>query len=262
MNEYQKGVFEYRKSILGNAEDIIAYSKAFHKKSPVNQLSLFAPDVIEVKRPDILKDKLSQYELLELADKEVSAIGLPILYDAFDDYILLDKTLCSHSLLDASFCTTDNAELTFLARLQGSEIRKSKWGNEYGLIILERDGVTIKSYLRGGDWKNQYRRLIKGGLYIVKCLYNNEFYSVNRMSDCGVMDTNDYIDSINLTIPKKSVSAVTAYLFNKAVLRGNTAINYIVDGKVFESIYMGLFSSEICLDLMDIGCEISINRVK
>lgn len=261
MNDFQKDTFEYRRSISDNIDELVAYGKAFSKKAPLNQLSLFGTDDIEIKRPDITVNRLSQYELIDQSNKEVDIIGLPITYNEFDDYILIEKTLCNSSLQEAFFCTENGKEMTMLVKVVKIEIRKSKSNNKYAKISVERNGVEIKLYLFGNDWQSVLRGIIVNQIHIARIIYNNDLYSIKKIQLCENIPVDKYIKSISLSMRKDAVSRVNAYVFNSMVLKAKIPIDYIIDSKVYKSILLSSISSKNCLELIDMGCEIKINKI-
>ena len=261
MNDYQRGVFENRKSISDNIETLIFYGKAFQKKSPVNQLSLFGTSDIEIKRPDISSARLSDYELLNQSDKEIESIGLPITYDEFGRYILIEKTLCDTSLNEASLCEEAGKEMTILAKVVKIEVKVSKNDNNYVRLIVERNGVSLTVFVFGKDWQSTLIGIVVNQIHIVRVIHNNNLFSIKKIQFCENIPIEKYIKSISLSLDKNNVSNVSAYIFKNLILRAKIPINYIIDGKVFESIAIGSINSKNCLELIDMGCEIKINKI-
>lgn len=262
MNNHQIDIFEYRQSIIDNAGKLIDYGKKAKKSASTGQLSLFGTDTVEVEKVDIFKSKLSQYELLEIAKKEIDAIGLPITYDEFDEYFLIEKTLCDSTVNDAFFCQDNGKVMTLLANVVKTEVRTSKAGNKYAKIFIDRNGVEIKLYLFGTDWQRTYQSILVNQIHIIRINYNNELYSIKKIDNCNLIDVNQYIDSIDISIPTNRVSQVSAYLVKDCVLKGKTKINFIVKDRKYESIWIGYLNSQNCIDLIDLGCKININRIR
>lgn len=264
MNKDQQDIFEFRQSIIDNADKLIQHGNKFKKTQQSGQLSLFGTTDIEITRFDLIKRELTDAELLKLADDETKAIGLPLTYDVFNEFFMIEKTLCNSTAEEVFFSTDKNREDIFLAKVQSIESRNSKSGNKYCKVFLIRNNIEIKTYLFGDDFAKQLPNIKTGSIHIVKTIRNGDMLSIKKIQTCDSIDASKYIKQVIVDISDCNLSSITSvrnhlYLVEKE--SSGMIVRYRNKGTLYDLKIDCKLSNEDCIKLIDYGCKIFIEKL-
>lgn len=81
MDSIKRDIFEFRKSIADNAEALVKYGQKAQKSSSVSQMSLFDDEELEIEPIVFDKKDLSEFGLVEMAEKEKELLGIALTHD-------------------------------------------------------------------------------------------------------------------------------------------------------------------------------------
>lgn len=260
MNDKQKDLFKYRKSIADNVDKIISYGKSISKSKMTGQLSLFGSETIEIEKVDIIQKDISDREAKEIAEKESDVMGVFLTYNPYSDHILTEKTICDTTLKEAFFCEENGKKMTFLASVSGFEYMVSQYGNQYLKVFLSRDGIVMKTYLTGEYFKKNKHKVIRDEIFVVRCIYNDGFYSLVKLEECSKLDVSEYVESISIIPNLSKIKAIRNYIWMKMRNKSNISLEYIIEDNKFPVDYPIGVTTENCSDLMNNGCQIFINK--
>ena len=264
MNDFQRETLEYRKSIVDNSDKLIAHGHRFQKNRSVGQLSLFGTTDIEITRPDLTCEKLSDYQLEEMASKEQDAIGIPLLYDRYNRHILVEKTLCNATIEDVFYCTEERKQMVFMASLGDYNHRTSRSGNSYAKVFMVRNGYELKMYLSGELYRSTIGKLIKSEIYLIKCTYSNGALSIDKIQSANTIDVSKYIRRVVVDVSDCKGSELTNvrnYIFLNCKNNGEVSFTYSYKGRLYTELEHKIsLTAEDCLRLIDWNAKVIINK--
>ncbi len=262
MEQRVKEVFESRQAITNNIDELLKYSRAFHKDKEKScaQLSLFGEETIDIVKPELKKRALSDQDIYGLSMKEKEVLGMSITYDPFQEFILIENCLCTSTVFEMSMLTEDKANCVFIALLKEARVMMSKKGNRYYKLLWERDGVEFNAYL---DWRSSDKIIsecVTGKIHIIRAGYLGGRYVTSKVTVIDRIDPSKYIKSINIILNRpEAVVGVRMQLFINSDNKG-VPVTVEYEGAKFPFKDNVSLNADAVNKIISNGCKVQLNR--
>ena len=266
MNELKKNILENRVVIADNLDAIIKYGQKSQKSKSVGQLSLFdsLDDEVQIEPIRLKERQLSDYELGEAAKKERELIGVPLTYDPFTEYFLIERTLCTSTLKEIIFAEDNTNTETFLCEITKTEKRTSKAGNGYYKVYMTRDGDETYAYLFGDNIANNLRKINPGKIHIVRTISSGNMLTVKKIEQCDNVNISNYVAKVLVELPDKMVNLdkIRNYIYFSMKKDEGVNLYFKYGGEVLDNpVFKVSVSNENCEELMELGCKIFAKKI-
>lgn len=260
-------IFEGRASIVDNLDMLYKYGTKYQKAKDSPQMSLFDSEDIEVERVSLSRRKLSEGELIGISEKETEVLGVGLLYSPYDEYMLLEKTLCNSTLEDIINSTDESGEKIIMCTITKFEEKISKAGNKYYKIYVGRSGKTADFYLFSNDIKSNLSLIRPMQIHMIKILgMGNGSFSVKKIQSCAEIDQQKYIERVVIELPQNEdlIFKIRNYIYfrmkNKSATKYNTTFMY--SGEPINNMSIELsINNDDCYELQELGCKIIIKKI-
>jgi len=133
-------------------EDLVRYGGNMQNESDSNQVSLFGDDE-SVQMPEPIPPRVDKWNALYALNKEKEVVGIYISGHPLDDYKHEIKSFCTANLSELeNLNEIKKTELRIAGIIMQQEVRHSKRGEQYGVIIIEDYTSTYRFWLNGEDF--------------------------------------------------------------------------------------------------------------
>ena len=262
MDSVKKEIFENRLMIHDNAEGLIKYGQKYQKSKSVGQMSLFDEE-IEIEPILLEKKDLSEFGLVEMAEKEKELLGIALTHDPYSEHILLEKTLCTSTLKDVVFAEDNTNTEIILCKISKVEKKTSKAGNNYYLLALSRDGVETKAFLFGDDIKNNFTKIIPNKIHVIKTMASGSMLTIKKIDVCDNIDVSKYVGKVLVELPNNLAvfERIRNYIHFNMKKDDGLNLYFRYNGEVLDNpVFKVKVNNEDCNELVNLGCKIFIKR--
>lgn len=256
MNQEIKDKLLWRATIFENAGGIINSSNKTDKR----QLSLFD----EVKSETISLSVPENIDYEEWVQKEINVLGISLIYNIQDKYILYFKRFCNTNLREIEALKVDSKELIFIAKLKDIEYKTSKAGNSYAKIVWFDGDILMRMYLFGDNYKKLIGDCIKGKYYLAQCSFNssNGNSSLDKLKCLDQIDISKYINTIQITVNKpESIVELRDYIW-KNMIGSDFNLIFIYKNQEFKAPYKIKFNEDNYLDIKNLIINLDVKYEK
>ena len=263
MDSVKKDIFEFRKSIADNAEALVKYGQKSQKSMSINQMSLFDSEELEIEPIVFDKKDLSEFGLVEMAEKEKELLGIALTHDPYSEFILLEKTLCTSTLKDVVFAEDNTNTEIILCKISKVEKKTSKAGNAYYLLTLSRDGLETKAFLFGDDIKSNFSKITPNKIHIIKTMASGSMITIKKIDVCDAIDVSKYVGKILIELPSSLAlfERIRNYIHFNMKKDNGLNLYFRYEGEVLDNpVFKVKVNNEDCNELVNLGCKIFIKR--
>jgi len=231
-------------------DQLIRYGQRYQSEKNNAQQSLFGGDSgsVDIARP--VMPPCAEWSQLETLNKEREMVGIFLSSHPLDDYAVIIKNMCNHSLGDLSDLTPlAGQDITIAGMVVKTDNRIGKSGNPYGRFVLEDYNGTHEFSLFGKDYENFRKYMFDNYLLLIKGKVQPRFRDsnelvlrINSMTQLSeVRDT--MVKSVHVTVPIDGITPQMVADFTQAVKhsKGKTMLHInFIDAK--EGVAVGMYS--------------------
>jgi DNA polymerase III alpha subunit len=253
MNQEIRDTLAWRAEILHNSEKLVK----FGSKANTTQLSLFGDS-----REQITMEKPSDVNYELMIEKEKEVLGVNLLYNIFDRYVLVSRRFCNHTIRTINEITSQSQKVFFLGQVTDIEYRKSTTGNNYAKVFFRDNDSTIKVYLFGEMYRRYISSVYKERIYLVEADFNAEKGSINivNMKQADEIEPEKFISTVTIHLNDfRSALNVKAYIDNN-MFGSRYELYFTYDGERFRAPFKINFSEENYLFLKDKINDITVDK--
>lgn len=244
----------YRYSIFENIDELVEYGKQFQKQqNNTQQLSLF--DFKEtISRPNFELKQVNPYLVLE---KESEALGIPISYNIYDEYMLQELYFCNCTLEELETEPSDRS-VTFLAQFKEMTLN---YENSIGKGRLIKNKLELKTVLFSKEIEAYYKYINRKDIFLIKGTYSAQYNSIRILKLKPVKDVKFDIKNVKIILDTDNefISQIRAYIYaNMYSSRSNTKLIFKIEDSQITANYNINFNSTNYIDLLKYNVKIEI----
>lgn len=257
----QLEIFKNRLRIVNNVEKLLQYGREYQANKRIGQMSLFQEDM-SLMRP-VLNDVVINSEIaLAMADKEREVLGLSLTYDKYEDFFIHDKLLSNASMLDVTYNSEPDRTFNVVLEIKDILYKKSRYGNNYSIVVFEKDGLEVKAFMFGNINKKNVFRIYKKGIFIVRLYYDQETYQIHKIDPISSIDIMRYLSHIEVEIGNVNLLPDIRYHYwNFMRQKGPYLLKFKWRGEIINNFSDNVsFTKDDYIKLSSMNCNIKFIR--
>lgn len=254
INDEIKSTLHWRATILANAERLIKYGS----QADNSQLSLFGND----NKQFVKLEEPQEVDYNDILDKEKDVLGVNLIYNVFDRYILIAKRFCNNTVRSLVEKTESASGIAFLAMVTDIEYKKSGAGNNYAKIYLRDNDSTIRVYLWGDVYRKNISRIYKNKIYLVEVNYNKEkdTTSITNIKDVEEIEIERFVKSLTIYLDDARSAVLAKFYIDNKMFGSQYNLYFNYNDEVFKAPFKINFNEENYLYLKNIILDIGVEK--
>lgn len=253
MNQEIRDTLAWRAEIIHNAERLVKFGTNVNK----SQLSLFGDS-----REQIVMEKPENVDFMLMLEKEKDVLGVNLLYNIFDRYILIYKRFCTHTIRTVNELTTQNQKVVFLGMVTSIEYRKSTAGNNYAKVYFKDNDSVVRVYLFGEAYRRLISSVYKDKAYLIEADYNrqNGTLSIVNMKQAEEIETEKFISTIIIHLNDFHAALNVKFYMDNNMFGSKYNLYFTYEDDMFRAPYKINFTEENYLFLKDKINDITVEK--
>lgn len=167
-------IFRWRKTLINNWDKITGAIKSSKKAdlSSQGQLDLFSVGLEDVSTPLKLNKDNGHIDIMENVKNEIEVLGVPVLFNPIDDYVIHKELFCTHEVHDLLRFTEAYKGIIVLDRITSILYKSSqKSGNKYCKLFISELGEENYLYLWGKNFSKYIPQIFIDNIYLIEVEY-------------------------------------------------------------------------------------------